>query len=173
MSDTTKSGQEGEAKLWLFSRTGGPETKDHAEMLAKMYEGWAARHGIRFNRKGVGQAAVIILTFNGDGDLLSRLGAEHGAHRLSVVSRHDPQGRRHTTFMDVATGHRALDEDKRVRSIVLDPYVGVTDLTNGKRILDKALVDRYLAGELELLDQAEVDPDRATPGDGGETHAPG
>ncbi len=90
------------AILTFHAGAGGTEAQDWVEMLFRMYNRWAERHG--FTAKtldyldgddaGLKSAVVLIEGVNAYGYLKS----EMGVHRLVRVSPFDSSGRRHTSF---------------------------------------------------------------------------
>jgi len=81
---------------------GGTEAQDWAQMLYRMYNRWAERHGFAVSlldyqagdEAGIKSAAISIEGLNAYGYLKS----ESGIHRLVRISPFDSSGRRHTSF---------------------------------------------------------------------------
>jgi len=90
------------AILTFHAGAGGTEAQDWAEMLLRMYNHWADRHGYKVttldyldgDEAGLKSASIQINGLNAYGYLKS----EAGVHRLVRVSPFDSSGRRHTSF---------------------------------------------------------------------------
>lgn len=90
------------AILTFHAGAGGTEAQDWAEMLFRMYNRWAERHGYKVTtldyldgeEAGLKSASLLIEGENAYGFLKS----ENGVHRLVRVSPFDASGRRHTSF---------------------------------------------------------------------------
>ncbi len=90
------------AILTFHAGAGGTEAQDWVEMLYRMYNRWAERHGMKVTvldyldgeEAGIKSASILIEGRNAYGYLKS----EHGVHRLVRVSPFDSSGRRHTSF---------------------------------------------------------------------------
>ena len=90
------------AILTFHAGAGGTEAQDWVEMLYRMYNHWAERHGMKVTvldyldgeEAGIKSASILIEGRNAYGYLKS----EHGVHRLVRVSPFDSSGRRHTSF---------------------------------------------------------------------------
>ncbi|NLL63094.1 MAG: peptide chain release factor 2 [Ruminococcaceae bacterium] len=90
------------AILTFHAGAGGTEAQDWAEMLFRMYNRWAERHGFKVSvldyldgdEAGLKSATILIEGENVYGYLKS----EAGVHRLVRVSPFDSAGRRHTSF---------------------------------------------------------------------------
>ncbi|HIU31411.1 MAG TPA: peptide chain release factor 2 [Candidatus Caccousia avistercoris] len=90
------------AILTFHAGAGGTEAQDWAEMLYRMYNRWAERHGYKVTtldyldgeEAGLKSASILIEGENAYGFLKS----ENGVHRLVRVSPFDASGRRHTSF---------------------------------------------------------------------------
>ena len=88
--------------LSLHAGAGGTEAQDWCQMLYRMYNQWATKHGYKFttldfldgDEAGLKSAVVLIEGENAYGYLKS----EMGVHRLVRVSPFDSSGRRHTSF---------------------------------------------------------------------------
>jgi peptide chain release factor 2 len=84
---------------------GGTESQDWAEMLARMYQRWADRHGFSVElldwqegeEAGIKDATLEITGQYAYGFLK----AERGVHRLVRISPFDSAARRHTSFASV------------------------------------------------------------------------
>ena len=90
------------AILTLHAGAGGTEAQDWCEMLLRMYQRWAERHGYSIStldyldgeEAGVKSVTILIEGLNAYGYLKS----EKGVHRLVRISPFDSSGRRHTSF---------------------------------------------------------------------------
>lgn len=93
------------AILSVNAGAGGTEACDWAEMLLRMYEMWAHRHGMEFTVVSVvpgEQAGISSATARVVGNLAyGYLKAENGVHRLVRLSPFDASKRRHTSFASV------------------------------------------------------------------------
>jgi len=90
------------AILTFHSGAGGTEAQDWTQMLYRMYNMWADRHGYKVtlmdwldgDMAGIKSATIKIEGENAYGFLKS----EHGVHRLVRISPFDASGRRQTSF---------------------------------------------------------------------------
>lgn len=90
------------AILTFHAGSGGTEAQDWAEMLYRMYNKWAERHGFKVQlldyldgeEAGLKSASILVEGENAYGFLKS----EAGVHRLVRISPFDAAGRRHTSF---------------------------------------------------------------------------
>ena len=90
------------AILTFHAGSGGTEAQDWADMLFRMYNRWAERHGFKVttldyldgDEAGLKSASIMVEGENAYGYLKS----EAGVHRLVRVSPFDAAGRRHTSF---------------------------------------------------------------------------
>ena len=90
------------AILTFHAGSGGTEAQDWVEMLFRMYNRWAERHGFKVStldyldgdEAGLKSASILVEGENAYGYLKS----EAGVHRLVRVSPFDAAGRRHTSF---------------------------------------------------------------------------
>lgn len=84
---------------------GGTESQDWAEMLSRMYQRWAERHGYKVElidhhageQAGIKSATLLIKGSNAYGWAKT----ESGVHRLVRISPYDSNARRHTSFASV------------------------------------------------------------------------
>jgi len=85
---------------------GGTESQDWAEMLLRMYQRWAERHGYAVSLldwQAGDEAGIKDATLEIDGDYAyGYLKAESGVHRLVRISPYDANQRRHTSFASVS-----------------------------------------------------------------------
>ena len=93
------------AILTFHAGAGGTEAQDWTQMLYRMYNMWADRHGYKVTlmdwqdgeEAGVKSATIKVEGENAYGFLKS----ENGVHRLVRISPFDSSGRRHTSFSAV------------------------------------------------------------------------
>ena len=93
------------AILTFHAGAGGTEAQDWTQMLYRMYNMWADRHGYTVklmdyldgDEAGIKSATVMVKGENAYGYLKS----EHGVHRLVRISPFDASGRRQTSFAAV------------------------------------------------------------------------
>jgi peptide chain release factor 2 len=105
------------AILTIHPGAGGTESQDWAEMLLRMYQRWAERHGYEpkildlqpGDEAGIKAASVEIA----GRDAFGYLKAEKGVHRLVRISPFDAQARRHTSFASVFV-YPEVDDDVEV-----------------------------------------------------------
>ncbi|MGB9112385.1 MAG: peptide chain release factor 2 [Acidimicrobiales bacterium] len=121
---------ERDAVCEIHAGAGGTDAQDWAEMMLRMYERWAERHGFstEVNEVTEGQeAGILSATFIVRGRYaFGLLTAERGVHRLVRMSPFDSQHRRHTSFssleatpfLDDVSGEVSID-DKDLR---IDTY---------------------------------------------------
>lgn len=91
--------------LSFHAGAGGTEAQDWTEMLIRMYNHWADKHGFKTTtldwldggEAGVKSASILIEGENAYGYLKS----ESGIHRLVRISPFDSSGSRHTSFSAV------------------------------------------------------------------------
>jgi peptide chain release factor 2 len=94
-----------EAILTIQPGAGGTESQDWAEMLMRMYQRWAEKHGFTVTTLDLqpGEEAGIkgaALEIKGE-SAYGFLKAEKGVHRLVRISPFDSQSRRHTSFASI------------------------------------------------------------------------
>jgi peptide chain release factor 2 len=113
------------AILSIHPGAGGTESQDWANMLFRMYDRWAERHGFKTevldyqhgDEAGIKDATIIIKGTNVYGYLKS----ENGIHRLVRISPFDSNAKRHTSFASVLVSPEVDDdidieiEDKDIR----------------------------------------------------------
>jgi peptide chain release factor 2 len=93
------------ALVTIHPGAGGTESQDWAEMLARMYQRWADRHGFSVElldwQEGE-EAGIKDATLEITGQYAyGYLKAERGVHRLVRISPFDSAARRHTSFASV------------------------------------------------------------------------
>ena len=117
------------AILTFHAGAGGTEAQDWTQMLYRMYNMWADRHGYTVklmdyldgDEAGIKSAAIMIEGENAYGFLKS----EHGIHRLVRISPFDSSGRRHTSFSAIEVMPEISDDNEielRDEDIKMDVY---------------------------------------------------
>ncbi len=117
------------AILTFHAGAGGTEAQDWTQMLYRMYNMWAERHGYTVklmdyldgDEAGIKSATIMIEGENAYGFLKS----EHGIHRLVRISPFDSSGRRHTSFSAVEVMPEISDDNEielREEDIKMDVY---------------------------------------------------
>ena len=117
------------AILTFHAGAGGTEAQDWTQMLYRMYNMWADRHGYTVklvdyldgDEAGIKSATIMIEGENAYGFLKS----EHGIHRLVRISPFDSSGRRHTSFSAVEVMPETSDDNEielRDEDIKMDVY---------------------------------------------------
>lgn len=117
------------AILTFHAGAGGTEAQDWTQMLYRMYNMWADRHGYSVklmdyldgDEAGIKSATIMIEGENAYGFLKS----EHGIHRLVRISPFDASGRRHTSFSAVEVMPEISDDNEielREEDIKMDVY---------------------------------------------------
>ncbi len=117
------------AIVTIHSGAGGTDSQDWAEMLLRMYAGWA--------ESGKRPAEVLDLSYGDEAGLRSGtlevggshafgyLSAEQGVHRLVRLSPYDPNNLRHTSFANVEilpAVESESDVDIRPEDIKMDTF---------------------------------------------------
>ena len=106
------------AILTFHAGAGGTEAQDWTQMLYRMYNMWADRHGYTVklmdyldgDEAGIKSASILIEGENAYGMLKS----ENGVHRLVRVSPFDANARRQTSFAAVEVIPEITDDSKDV-----------------------------------------------------------
>ena len=117
------------AILTFHAGAGGTEAQDWTQMLYRMYNMWADRHGYTVklmdyldgDEAGIKSVTILIEGENAYGFLKS----EHGIHRLVRISPFDSSGRRHTSFAAVEVMPEISDDNEielRDEDIKMDVY---------------------------------------------------
>ena len=117
------------AILTFHAGAGGTEAQDWTQMLSRMYNMWADRHGYTVklmdyldgDEAGIKSATIMIEGENAYGFLKS----EHGIHRLVRISPFDSSGRRHTSFSAIEVMPEISDDNEielRDEDIKMDVY---------------------------------------------------
>ena len=117
------------AIMTFHAGAGGTEAQDWTQMLFRMYQHWADRHGFTCktldyldgDEAGIKSATIAIEGENAYGYLKS----ENGIHRLVRISPFDASGRRHTSFAAVEVMPEIDDDsDIEIRSedLKVDTY---------------------------------------------------
>ncbi len=92
----------GNALITIHPGAGGTESQDWAEMIMRMYDRWAKRHGFDvavLDLQPGEEAGIKSATMEIKGQYAyGFLKAEKGVHRLVRISPFDSQARRHTSF---------------------------------------------------------------------------
>ena len=95
----------GDAIIELNSGAGGVDAQDWTEMLLRMYQRWAERHGFSLELQEVSEgteAGLSSATFLLKGrNAYGWFRSEHGVHRLVRISPFDNNARRQTSFASV------------------------------------------------------------------------
>jgi peptide chain release factor 2 len=93
------------ALMTIRSEAGGVDAADWAEMLFRMYQRWAERHGFPVDVLDISyaeEAGIKSATFRITAPYAyGTLSVEQGTHRLVRISPFDNQGRRQTSFAGV------------------------------------------------------------------------
>jgi peptide chain release factor 2 len=94
-----------QALVTIRAEAGGVDAADWAEMLMRMYQRWAERHGYPTEVYDVSyaeEAGIKSATFRVEAPYAyGTLSVEQGTHRLVRISPFDNQGRRQTSFAGV------------------------------------------------------------------------
>ena len=117
------------AILTFHAGAGGTEAQDWTQMLYRMYNMWADRHGYTVklmdyldgDEAGIKSATIMLEGENAYGFLKS----EHGIHRLVRISPFDSSGRRHTSFSAIEVMPEISDDNEielRDEDIKMDVY---------------------------------------------------
>ncbi len=117
------------AILTFHAGAGGTEAQDWTQMLYRMYNMWAERHGYSVklmdfldgDEAGIKSATIMIEGENAYGFLKS----ENGIHRLVRISPFDSSGRRHTSFSALEVMPEISDDSEielRDEDIKMDVY---------------------------------------------------
>ena len=117
------------AILTFHAGAGGTEAQDWTQVLYRMYNMWAERHGFGLkvldyldgDEAGIKSATIMIEGENAYGYLKS----ENGIHRLVRVSPFDAAGRRHTSFAAVEVMPEITEDSEielRDEDIKMDVY---------------------------------------------------
>jgi peptide chain release factor 2 len=113
----------------INSGAGGTESQDWAEMLRRMYQRWAERHGYKVElidmnvgeQAGIKNATMLIKGAQAYGWAKT----ESGVHRLVRISPYDSAARRHTSFASVWVYPQVDDDieiDIKESDLKIDTY---------------------------------------------------
>ncbi len=119
----------GNAYLTVHSGAGGTESCDWANMLLRMFQRWAERHGCKVqiidymegDEVGIRSATLEIIGENAYGFLQ----AERGVHRLVRISPFDAAKKRHTSFASVDVtpdSEEEIEIEVRDEDLKIDTY---------------------------------------------------
>ncbi len=93
------------AIISIYAGAGGTDAQDWAEMLLKMYSGWAVKNGAKLSliQESRGdEAGIKSVTVEISGEFIyGKLKQEHGVHRLVRISPFNSGGTRETSFAKV------------------------------------------------------------------------
>ncbi len=120
---------DGSAIVTINPGAGGVDSQDWAEMLSRMYRGYAEHRGFGLEvieyTEGE-EAGIKSATFRVDGEFaFGLLAAERGVHRLVRVSPFDAGARRHTSFASVAVSPLigdAIEVEVDEKDLKIDTY---------------------------------------------------
>ncbi len=158
------------AVVTIEPAAGGSEAGQWALLLLRMYQGWAASHGLSAELLDIEQgedAGIEYAELEVSGPYAyGRLKAEHGVHRLVRIP--PSQTRRHVSFAlvlvepvldDGRRGKHASVPENQIRTCVLHPSMLVTDHRTGLQIEDAQAVldggiDPFIHAYLEALQAA-------------------
>jgi len=103
------------AIISLSAGSGGTDASDWAEMLMKMYLGFAEKHGFAatiLHKTDADEAGIKSASIQIKGDhAYGNLKSEHGVHRLVRISPFDADKARHTSFALVEVTPEIVSED--------------------------------------------------------------
>jgi peptide chain release factor 2 len=113
----------------INSGAGGTESQDWAQMLQRMYQRWAEKHGFKvelidFNsgeQAGIKNATILVKGAQAYGWAKT----ESGVHRLVRISPYDSAARRHTSFASVWVYPQVDDDieiDIKEADLKIDTY---------------------------------------------------
>lgn len=112
---------ENNAIITIHAGAGGTEAQDWADMLYRMYAGWAEKNNYKLeilNYLAGEVAGTKSVTFQLSGDnAYGWLKNENGVHRLIRISPFDAAKRRHTSFVSVDV----MPEVENDTSIIINP----------------------------------------------------
>lgn len=108
-----------DAIVEVNSGAGGVDAQDWAEMLVRMYQRWAERHGFQVEMDSVsegGEAGISSATFIVKGrNAYGLMRSEHGVHRLVRISPFDNNARRQTSFASIKVTPFIEDVDDEIQ----------------------------------------------------------
>lgn len=146
----------GKATIIIEAQCGGDETQACALMLYQMYVRWSLKQGywVRIKHIDIGERAGIksaVLAIEGEN--AHKLRGECGVHRFVRISPFDPQSRRHTSFVKVATdpydtipsGESTYNH--QIRSYVFHPYKLAKDHRTDAETTD---IEGVMGGDIDI-----------------------
>ena len=117
------------AIVTIHPGAGGTESQDWAEMLMRMYLGWAERQGFStqmYEYQPGEEAGIKSATFGVNGEYAyGLLASEIGVHRLVRISPFDQAKRRHTSFASVFVSpeiDESIQIDIKPEDVRIDTY---------------------------------------------------
>ncbi len=121
---------EHDAVCEVHAGAGGTDAQDWAQMMVRMYQRWAERHGFGFELEDESpgqEAGILSATFIVRGQhAYGLLSGERGTHRLVRISPFDAQARRQTSFasFDVVPFLEDLSDEVEVdeKDLRVDTY---------------------------------------------------
>jgi peptide chain release factor 2 len=107
-----------DALVSIHARDGGTDANDWAEMMLRMYSGWAAKHDCEvelLDRQDDAVAGIQSATVAIRGPwAYGHLKGETGIHRLVRISPFNAEGKRQTSFAAVDVSPEIADDDTEV-----------------------------------------------------------
>lgn len=116
------------AIISISAGSGGTDASDWAEMLMKMYLGFAEKHGFKatiLHKTDADEAGIKSASLEIKGDhAYGNLKSEHGVHRLVRISPYDADKARHTSFALVEVTPEIIADDFKLdeKDLRIDTY---------------------------------------------------